>query len=309
MVQQHNIAILLSTYNGVNYLQSFLDCLYNQKCQDYILFVRDDGSNDSTIEIIEQYASLNPNVVVIDTGQNVGPKMSFGLLLQYAITHSNCQYFMFADQDDIWLPDKIELTLKQMKATENETEEIPILVHTDLKVVSNELKLVSNSFWQFQHLDPSKATFHRLLVQNVITGCTMMINKRLAEKSVPISQDAIMHDWWIGLVASVFGKIVPIHETMVLYRQHIDNNVGAKRFNLHYVIKKIFTPISMNRNFIQAQSFIDSYHSSLDEKNSEILSVFLNLKNAMYLRKVYIVFKYRFFKIGLIRNVGFLMKL
>ena len=310
MVQQHKIAILLSTYNGAAYLQAFLDSLSNQTCQEFTLFVRDDGSNDSTIEIIEQYAVLHPETIVIDNLQNIGPKLSFGFSLKYAIQNSHIQYFvMFAYQDDIWLPEKIEMTLKQMKATEKENEEKPVLVHTDLKVVNHELELVSNSFWQYQQIDPSKDSFHRLLVQNVITGCTMMINRQLAEKSIPIHQGAIMHDWWIGLVASVLGKIVPIHEALVLYRQHIDNNVGAKKFNLRYVIKKIFAPISMDQNFMQAQSFSDSYHTILNEEHSKILSVFLTLEKATYLRKVFIVLKYRFFKIGLIRNVGFIMKL
>jgi hypothetical protein len=236
--------------------------------------------------------------------------MSFCLLLQFALQETHNHYFMFADQDDVWLPEKLEVSLDKMQSSENEKNKLPVLIHTDLKVVDIMLREIAPSFWLYQNLDPSKDSINRLLVQNVVTGCTMMINRSLAEKCVPIHRDAIMHDWWIGLVASVFGEIVPLHQKTVLYRQHFDNNVGAKKFNLQYVVKKAFEKAyTLRPNFLQAENFLNSYGTKLDKVQKEVITEFLKLERATYLKKVFVVLKHKFFKIGFLRNIGYLLKL
>jgi hypothetical protein len=106
---------------------------------------------------------------------------------------------------------------------------VPVLVHTDLVVVDAELELLDGSFWNYQGIHPELNRLNRLLMQNTVTGCTAMINGPLREMGSPVPSEAIMHDWWLALVSSAFGRIVPVREATVLYRQHGRNETGARR--------------------------------------------------------------------------------
>jgi hypothetical protein len=135
-------------------------------------------------------------------------KKSFETLLKYACENSDAKYFMFCDQDDVWNQDKVELTLQKMYEMEKLYKNTPILVHTDLEVVDENLHTINPSFMKLQNLDEKKNRLNNLLIQNTITGCTVMINRDLAKLCLPMSSNAIVHDWWVGLVAGYFGKIV-----------------------------------------------------------------------------------------------------
>ncbi len=128
------------------------------------------------------------------------------------------EYIMFCDQDDVWKNDKIEKTLAKMQSMEQTYPHRPILIHSDLSVVDRELHLLHKSYWIYQHIDPSKDAINRLIFHNTVTGCTMMINRKLAQKAKVIPDEAIMHDWWIVMVASVFGHIGYIDEPLIFYR-------------------------------------------------------------------------------------------
>ena len=135
---------------------------------------------------------------MLDRNQNLGAKESFSELLKYAMENSNSEYFMFCDQDDVWSSDKIEKTLAKMQEMEQQFGDISLLVHTDLEVVDESLDTINSSFMDFQKIDPMKNKFHNLLIQNTLTGCTVMINRKLAQMCLPMPDGGIMHDWWIG---------------------------------------------------------------------------------------------------------------
>lgn len=307
------ILILLSTYNGEKYLKEQLDSLFLQTYQDFKLIVRDDGSKDRTKEILNFY-----NIELVDSSKNLGVKKSFETLLKYASENSVAEYFMFCDQDDVWNNDKIEKTLKRMQELETfYGNKIPLLVHADLEVVNKKLETLSDSMWESEHINPRANTLNKLLIQNTITGCTMMINRTLAMKSLDISSKAIMHDWWIGLVATTFGEIGFIEESTMKYRQHGENDTGAKNYNYKNIISKIIElffnreskKIFMNKNIFQAKEFLEEYKDQLDEKSKIMLEDFSTIKEKPYLQRVSIILKYRLFKYGLIRNIGLLLKI
>ena len=126
------LAILLGTYNGGRFLREQLDSLFAQTMKDFQLYIRDDGSTDDTMLIVKEYQQLHPNIVKVeDEGKNLGAKGNFERLL--ALTDAD--YYMFCDQDDVWLPDKIEVSFAKMKQMEQRYGDIPLLVHTDLEVV------------------------------------------------------------------------------------------------------------------------------------------------------------------------------
>jgi len=306
------VSILLSTYNGKEYLKEQLDSLFSQTYKNIKIIVRDDGSTDKTLEILKSYG-----VHLLESHENIGPKKSFSLLLEYAIEHSDRNYFMFCDQDDIWEKDKIEKTLQKMQELEFQYKDIPLLVHTDLQVVDDFLHVLSRSFWKHEYINPNINSFNKLLLQNTITGCTMMINRKLARLSLPIPDDAIVHDWWIGLVASKFGKIGFINDSTILYRQHASNSIGAKGFSYLSILIKFYKVFFKNElylkhlkiNISQAKAFLDIYRDILDEGTIEMLEEFSTLESKSFLEKRKILLKHKLLKQGLIRNLGLLLKI
>jgi len=227
MSHKPNIDILLTTYNGQAYLKEQIDSILAQSNQDWRLTIRDDGSSDNSVSIVEKYAAEYPDKIklIIDSDGNLGANLNFGRLLEQA----NAGYIMFSDQDDVWLPNKIELTLNVMKATEQIYPDKPVLIHTDLKVVDSDLNIIADSMWSYQKLSPEIGDdLSKIMAQNVVTGCTMMINRKASDVSTPIPAEAIMYDWWIAMNVARYGKIVYLSAPSILYRQHSDNRIGAK---------------------------------------------------------------------------------
>ncbi|MDP1614953.1 MAG: glycosyltransferase, partial [Methylococcales bacterium] len=166
-----------------------------------------------------------------------GAKNNFAHLLR----HSRGEYIMFCDQDDIWLPSKIELTLSAMIGTEREMgKNAPVVVFSDVKVVDSNLALIAESGWHYQRNGPQFCKELGLLaVRNCITGCTMMINRAALAISSPLPREAIMHDWWIGLsVLKNGGCLIPLDAKTILYRQHDGNVIGVAKYNSNYFIRR-----------------------------------------------------------------------
>lgn len=307
------INILLATYNGCKYLREQIDSILQQSYKDWQLLISDDGSTDDTLSIIEEYIKKYPGRISLlrNDGKKLGIKNNFNKLIESA----TAEYLMFSDQDDIWLNNKIEVTLNKMKDVETYLgSDMPILIHTDMKVVDDQLNLLNNSFWKYQQLKPQKGAYlNRLLVQNVISGNTMMINRSLRELAVPIPDDAVMHDWWLGLVAAAFGRIEYVNIPTVLYRQHDINAVGAKEWNIRFILRSM---MSLNQKraalydtVTQAKCFLKKYYDLLNNDLVKMIKAYSSLDRVGFLRKRFIIFKYHFFKIGLLRNIGMLIKL
>lgn len=300
----NKIAILLSTYNGGKYLKEQLDSLFSQTYKNFEIIVRDDGSSDKTLEALKCY-----DVKLLSSDGNIGIKKSFETLLLYAYENSDADYFMFCDQDDVWDTKKVEKTLAKMEEMEKQFEDTPLLVHTDLEVVDEKLNIINSSFMDFQKIDAMKNEFHNLLIQNTITGCTVMINRKLAQMCLPIPDGAIMHDWWIGLVASKFGKIGYLDESMIKYRQHKSNTIGAKGFNVNFVLKSISKKVSLGGNISQAKAFLKQFRNELDDKTIKMLEDFIVLEQKSWSQKRTILLKYKLLKQGFIRNAGLFLKI
>jgi glycosyltransferase involved in cell wall biosynthesis len=230
------ISILLSTYNSEKYLCEQIDSILNQSHKEWTLYIRDDGSTDSTLNIIKEYCVRYTNIVLCESGdKNMGAKNSFFWLLE----HIDAPYYMFCDHDDVWLPFKVGITYEKMKIAEQNNPNKPIIVNTDLVVVDSNLQVIHPSMWEYSHLLPDilKSSFNYLCICNFVTGCTMMINRKAKEISFPVSSKATIHDSWIALkVLHAGGTIVPIPEQTILYRQHTKNVCGASMYPTNYVL-------------------------------------------------------------------------
>ena len=175
------IAILLATYNGEKYLREQLQSLYDQTYTDWTLYIGDDGSTDGTADIVREFSERYGNIVFHRNCEGKGAMSNFmGLLAE-----AEADYYMFCDQDDVWLPHKVETTLRKMREIEAENRQRPAVVCSDLKVVDKNLQTIAPSFWEMSEMLPDllASNFNYLGVHFLATGCTMMINaaaKRIA---------------------------------------------------------------------------------------------------------------------------------
>lgn len=305
------VDIILATYNGEANLVQQLDSIIKQQCQDWRLVIRDDVSSDNTPALLEQYANkFNGKIKIIQNdGLNLGACQNFSRLLR----HAEADYIMLCDQDDVWLPDKIQITLAKMKEMEATYGiDKPLLVHTDLRVVDANLKVLADSGWQYQKIDPVKGCYlNRSLVQNVPTGCTMMINRALRDIALPIPKEAIMHDWWLALVAAAFGRIGYVAHPTLLYRQHGENVSGAQAWETTRIVRRLLN-LGNTKKIIrdiqkQAGAFLKRYHDVLDPESREMIGIFAGLSDRGFLERRYYIMKYGFLHTGLARNIGMLL--
>ncbi|PXV62187.1 glycosyl transferase family 2 [Dysgonomonas alginatilytica] len=231
-----SIVILLATYNGGKYLREQLDSLIAQTYKDWILYIRDDSSTDETTSIINEYASKYENITLLkDKVLHRGACGSFMWLLEQV----EGKYYMFCDQDDIWLPNKIELLYNAMLLEEDRYPEVPILINTDLVIVNEKLEVLSPSFWEYGRMNPQRINEKYISVTNSITGCATMFNNKAKEVCFPVNENVIMHDYWLGLcVWSTGGRIVSLPIATIFYRQHLSNTLGARKHEEG--LKKIF---------------------------------------------------------------------
>lgn len=302
------IDILLAVYNGERFIEEQIASILGQTHATINLIIRDNASTDQTVSIIQRLAKQHQTRIKLITSHvNQGVVGNFSALMKV----SQASYVMFSDADDKWLPNKVELTLQKMKATEGHDTLKPILIHTDLSVVDKDLQLIHPSFCRFSNIDPEKGkALAKQLVQNTITGCTTMVNRALLDLALPIPQEIVMHDWWLGIVAAAFGKIWFIDEPTILYRQHGMNDTGAKRYGLLSYFNRVKNPkerkkLSLNRQkrFRQAETLLTRYRLQLSLKQIELLEAYLMLENGPFFKKRALMIKYGFFKRGFLRNV------
>ncbi|MGH7507495.1 MAG: glycosyltransferase family 2 protein, partial [Longimicrobiales bacterium] len=220
------VVVVLSAYNGSRYIAQQIASIREQSCEDWRLLVRDDMSNDDTRAIVRRSAAADPRIILLPSDRrNLGPPASFGLLLQAAVD-LGAEYVFLADQDDVWLPDKMERGLAAARAAAAPGR--PLLVHSDLRVVNNGLGTIAESFMRFQGIfNTAEQPLATLLAQNFVTGCATLVNRALLRVAIPIPDGVTMHDWWLAQCAAASGTIVYLPAPGVLYRQHGANAVGA----------------------------------------------------------------------------------
>ncbi len=223
--------IVMATYNGERFVAEQLDSIVNQTYEHWHLLIRDDGSTDGTLKIVERYAREDARIRLLpDDCKRLGAAASFSALMETAQAE-HPKYLLFADQDDVWIPEKIDRLLTEMHKLEQRGEERPLLVYSDMEVVNARLGTVAHSFMHYQGIGHEyEQPLSVLLVQNFITGCALMLNKPLLNFAVPSAENVMMHDWWLALCAAAYGEIGFVDQRLVKYRLHGGNAVGAKSF-------------------------------------------------------------------------------
>jgi glycosyltransferase involved in cell wall biosynthesis len=237
VVKQRHMEVVLPTYNGACYLEAQVASIHSQTIRPEKLLIRDDNSSDSTPRLLKRLQNhYGEWIEVLPSEGNLGCAQNINLLL--GATEAN--YIALADQDDIWLPGKLEQSLGVMRLLEERHgATMPLLVHSDLELIDATGKRLGCNYLQRQRLDPSRTAPMDLALTNVVTGCTVLVNRALLTRALPIPGEALMHDWWLALVASVFGRIEMVENPTVLYRQHDRNVLGARGLGIEYILQRL----------------------------------------------------------------------
>ena len=329
------IAVLLAAYNGEMYLRKQMDSILGQETEEKICIVAsDDCSRDGTAAILDLYAEKFPDqVLALHRKQpSGGADRHFLELMQLFACAQNAelvgtnwefcpdtvsrlrqiasaQYVMLSDQDDVWLPQKVEKLVSCMRTMERKHSGAPILVHSDLAVVDQDLRVLASSFFQYQRVSPRRSRLRQLLVQNNVTGGAVMINRPFLPLLENIPSCVLMHDAWLALLAACFGATGWVDEPLYLYRQHMGNSLGAQQADRAQEMRERIANGSKAREnyrrmFAQAGELLELFGNQLDAGQIATLKHFLAIPNQGRLGKMYSILRYGFTKNSLLRTLG-----
>jgi hypothetical protein len=301
------VDVVVGTFNGERFLREQLDSIAAQDGVEWRVIVRDDGSSDGTLSIVDGFAREYPGCVhVLDDGQpGLGAARSFGRLLEA----TTAPYVVTCDQDDVWAPRKVLTSLEGVRELEDRSGSArEILVHTDLRVVDAQRRPLAASLNRFQRLGAERRTgLRHLLVQNAVTGCTMALNRALLQRALPVPSEAIMHDWWLALVAAAFGTVSYLPEATVDYRQHGANAIGARRFGLARRPSTASMRQSLDRTFEQADALHRRFACQMGPDEAAVVEAYARLPNLSGARRRWRIARHGFWKHGFARNVALLV--
>lgn len=304
------IDILLALYNGENFIEEQIDSILRQTFTEWRLTICDDCSTDNSYNIAEKYARIYPEKIKVY--KNSCPTGSAQANFMNMVKYAQADYIMFCDQDDVWLPEKIEITLEKMISIERDNK-TPVLVHSELFVVDKNLKILNDRFTCYQGLNPRCSDLNRLLVQNNVTGCTVMINRRLLEIIKNVSAERmLMHDWWFALVAASFGKIAFIEKPLINYRQHDGNQLGAvNNRNIKEIFKIIversYAKTRISVTYEQAYNFYEYYKDKLSKENIECIEKYLKIPKQNKMVRIFSLLRGKYLKQSFLTAVGQLL--
>ena len=258
------------------------------------------------VDSIRRQRGVEVKLVLREDVGGEGACANFATLLEAASAEiSDSDYIAFSDQDDIWLEDKLEKSLAKMREMERHWgTETPLLVFTDEKVVDTQLHVLDASLFHHTRVAPERRLPNQLILQNVGNGNTMLLNAALARRSVPIPKEAFMHDHWVSLVASVFGKTECLHEPTVLYRQHGRNVLGGAKVGFRYFVRHAFSGVKALRARLyayvrQAAAFALRYPDA-----PACFHACIGFEKRNWAMRRWVLLRHQMFKHGFVRNVG-----
>jgi glycosyltransferase involved in cell wall biosynthesis len=278
-----HIAVLLSSYNGEKFIEEQVQSILNQLNVHVHLLIRDDGSSDRTTIIINEFATQDSRISLIE-GKNLGIVKSFFYLLEHV--DNDFDYYALADQDDVWKPDKLERATKTLWSND---PNLPAMYYSRLEFTDEQLNPIGFS------IIPTNRGFQNALVQNQATGCTVVINKNAREIIVAkLPNWALMHDWWIYLVISATGSVIYDEYPGILYRKHGNNVTPATPwFAIELVarVKRYLGQGKITQKVTdQVREFNRLFQDILSEEQRKIINGFLAARGSGFLKRLEYIF-------------------
>ena len=265
-----------------------LDSLLSQTTSDFNVLVRDDGSIDGSRDILENYRpKFDGRLSVIAGEPTRSATKNFAILMR----ETQADYVLFADQDDIWKPEKVELTVRSLKEGEAKySKSTPIFFATDIAVVNKELELISPSYWKWKRLRPSMmGRLSQSLICVPIQGMASGINRALLDLANPVADKAVSHDWWAQLIAAAMGKVICDPTVTALYRVHGENFSVPKEVGLVPYLKRgldtTFVRRGLGRRIEQANALADAMTGKMPPDKLKIIRRFTRLQSQGFVRR------------------------
>ena len=283
--------ILLAACNGEKYLPAQLTSLMGQTEREIAILYQDDGSRDGTAELLRAWEKKDARIhPAAEQGRHLGAAGNFFSMMRQA----ESDIYFFCDQDDFWEPEKVTALLRACREAEKELgEETPILVHSDAAIIDGEDRRIAPSFFCLQGWDPKATGLNRLLVQNNVTGCMMMVNRPLRDLVIRYGdpEKMFMHDWFIALTAAAFGKIVFVDRPLTLYRQHGENAIGASRTGL---VRRGIRALGERKKakerigltYTHTRAFREAYGDALPEEAARTADAYLATQKMGKIRRI-----------------------
>lgn len=275
------VDILVATCNGEKYVKEQIDSILNQTYENIRVIVSDDRSDDSTPKILKEIAKSDKRVILNLQKERLGVINNFEFLLKQVKSN----FYMFSDQDDFWLPNKVE------KMMEKQKQENADLVFGDLEVVNENLETMYPSYGDYMLLNRKIKkcinSYEYNYLYNCVTGCTILGKTSMLDKILPLPNTSkyVLHDHWIGIITGIYGKVAYVEETYIKYRQHGNNQVGTDKISHKFTkfsdVRKLFLKIKIEI----FQTFVDNndrFPKEIQEKNTKALKYFKMLENKKY---------------------------
>ena len=221
------LEVMLATCNGARFLEAQLHSLWQQQRRPDRLLVLDDGSSDGTTAILQRWHQRHPHWIqpLPSSPQRLGPTQAFGRLL----AASSAPYVALCDQDDLWLPQRLSTGLRQLQAAETLSprgHQQPLLVHSDALLIDAHGVPMPQRLWQWHRVSSHRPALWQLALRNQVTGCTVLCNRALLDQALPIPPAAVLHDWWLGLIACREGGLLACPQPLLQHRRHSRNASG-----------------------------------------------------------------------------------
>lgn len=236
------VDIAMATFNGAQYLAEMLTSIEEQSHRNLRLVLSDDGSKDETHEVAQQHAEVL-DLTIVPSAPRKGVLRNF----EAALTATHASYVALCDQDDYWLPNKIELLLERLTRLEKEHgSNLPLLVFSDVEVVDQNLGMLKPSMFSDSIKTSAARRFPDYFLSSHVPGCSMMVNRALLDRALPFP-DVEIHDWWLIQLATLFGKVDYVDQPLIKYRQHGNNAIGLGSSSGNPWIgrlRKVFKPFS-----------------------------------------------------------------
>lgn len=275
---EDKIDILMATYNGEKYLKEQIESILNQTYKNIRLIISDDASKDSTPQILEEYRKKDSRIEIYLNKENRGVVKNIEFLLEKV----EDEFYMLADQDDVWLPLKVEKSIETLKKQNAD------LVFGDLEVVDEKLETLYPSFGDFmllnrkinKYIDSYKVNY----LYNCVTGCTVLSKKEFIEKILPIPAESkyLIHDHWIGIMVALNGKLAYMPEKYIKYRQHGNNQVGTNKISHGFKkleqVRELFINVKLGvfGTYVNNE---EKFPKELQEQNQKAFNYFNDIKN------------------------------
>lgn len=281
------ISVVLCTYNGSAFLENQLNSILEQTYPIDEIIIVDDCSIDSTREVLKQYQDRHKKIKLFFNDKNLGSNKSF----KYAVSLASNDYMALCDQDDIWYANKIEKQMNSIVASSYHLDKKPLVVFHDLCLVDQYDTITNDSFWKLHKFNPYKFNFRKLLLFNIVTGCTCVINKSMKEEMMKSDmKDIIMHDYLIALIGYGFGNSVFINEPLMYYRSHMGTVTDKESIPLTTRILSFISRVK-GRNYLmpyilQMQKFDELYCDKLDASRKGLVDSFVNLKTKSIVNRI-----------------------